>query len=330
MQDGKSNAENTEITAGGITAGAQTEGFVSEEGAYTAPSTSTQVPPQDEGIENTKQDSDDNDLFKFFGKEAVETLGIDVEQKPEEIKENDIEKEGKEIPESQIPPQQGTPQTPETPVTYTQEQVDSLLAERLAEEVQKFQHINTFFEEYQKDPYSYMAKHSPHLFEKFDEIQYVKEKLTNEFGEFTPDPNRVYQIGTTDYAFRIRQDQLLQEAQSLKNQAYTTVQSQQEAQIQEENSYKAAKAQELGMDVTAFESKIWNQLKSMDKVKALDAVIDGIIYKQKLDEKSANIRAQIDLSKAPPSPSNVTGTGRTMEGDKELAMIKRMFADGFE
>lgn len=333
----------TEIQAGGITANAQTTGFV-DENTYGIGAHKVNAPIREEGVSDTRDEYSDETLFKLFGKEATTVLGIEEKEKIDEsidqnIKSNVLDLPGNETKSEEPPAEKvevkdtasatsvmtsadGTV----TPVkTYTEEELNDILNSKLTEEVQKFQHINTFFEEYQKDPYNYMAKHSPHLFEKFDEIQYVKDKLAEEFGEFTPDPQRVYQIGTTDYTFRVRQDQLLFEAQSLKSQAQSNLESRQAAVIQDEQNYKAAKAKALGLDLSTFESKVWNLLKGMDNQKVLDTLVDAVIYRQKLEEKDANIKQQIDLTKAAPSPVNLAGTGRPQERDKDMDLLIKMF-----
>lgn len=230
------------------------------------------------------------------------------------------------------PAEVSTPE-PVSTVSYTQEQVNSMIEEqvntRLAEEVKRFESINTFFEEYQKDPYSYMAKYTPHLFEKFNELDYVKSKLSEEFGDFKPDPSRVYELGTQDYNFVMRQNELINEAKSLKSQAQSTITEQQQSQEQAESNYVTTKAKELGMDISTFNSNVWNKLKTMNTQSVLDTLVDAIILKEKLAEHKTNIKQQVDLTKVAPSPATQSGTGRPTE-DKEMTLLKSMFGSQFD
>lgn len=305
------------------------------------------TPPQDEGVENTKPASPDEELYKFFGREAEEYIDENVIEKNKEVN-NEIDEEINETnnvntsndtsteQKTELPfPEVGevinkeTSPTPSSSPLYTEEDLNEIVSKRVAEEVQKFSNINTFFEEYQKDPYAYMAKYSPQLFNKFDEIQYVKDKLHDEFGEFTIDPQRAYEIGTTDYQYRIRQDALLQEAQRLKNEATQNIQNQETEVNQLETEFKTSKAKALGLDVPTFETRIWNKLKSMDNQTVLDTLVDALIYKEKLEESNKNLKAQLDLTKSAPSPTNLSGTGSPAE-DKTMQLIKRMFKDEFD
>lgn len=252
----------------------------------------------------------------------------------------DIEKPVDTVPEPIVEPTTTIDKpvetvTPEPVLTtsYTQEQVDSMIEERvntrLAEEVKRFESINTFFEEYQKDPYSYMAKYSPHLFEKFNEVDYVKSKLSEEFGDFKPDPARVYELGTQDYSYVMRQNELINEAKSLKSQAKQTITEQQQSQEQAESNYITTKAKELGMDINTFNSNVWNKLKTMNTQSVLDTLVDAIILKEKLAEHKTNIKQQVDLTKVAPSPATQSGTGRPTV-DKEMALLKSMFGSQFD
>jgi len=305
------------------------------EGTAPVPPVAVNTPPPDEGVINTKPDSTDEDLMKFFGTGAEGFVEKDAGGMKVVMSEPVKPDQSAETPPAQpetTPPASETPATPaETaPQVYTQEQVNAMLDERLAQEVKKFEHINTFFEEYNKDPYGFMSKNAPHLFEKFNEQDYVTAKLAEEFGEFTPDPSRTFVMGTTDYNYRVRLDQLVQEAAGLKDQARNTLAQQEADMAQAETNYKTAKAQALGMDMSSFDSNVWSKIKAMNNDSVLDALVDSVIYKDKLAETSAAMRQQIDLTKGVPSPANVSGTGKPAEGDKDLALLKAMFGDEFD
>lgn len=318
------------------------EATVTEPTVVTVPDPVVNTPPLDEGVPDTKNPTDDAMFLKLFGKEAEpfvdeevvkQVAGMNVTM-TDPIKPSDNPLEHKaETPETPINTE--TPATPvstEAPVAPTiTPDIQNIIDERVAEEVQKFQHINTFFEEYQKDPYKFMATHSPHLFKNFNEVEYVQSKMAEEFGDFTPDPARALQIGTTDYNYVKRQSALEAEALSLKNTAESTLTAEQSAIEQSEQSYKAAKAQALGLDMNTFESRIWAKLKSMSPENVLDLIVDAVIYEGKLKEKDLNIKQQIDLTKGVPSPSNLAGTGRPVNvEDKDGQLLRKMFGDEFD
>jgi len=287
-------------------------------------------PPVETGVPDMKEPTPIEDLNKMLGitdtdnpSAPVETVVDTLIEEPQVI-DTPIEV-STEVPTQVV-------DTPTT-ISYTQEQVNSMVEEqvntRLADELKKFESINTFFEEYQKDPYSYIAKYSPHLFEKFNELDYVKSKLTEEYGDFKPDPSRVYELGTQDYSYVMRQNELINEAKSLKSQAQQTITGQQQSREQAESDYIATKAKELGMDIPTFNSNVWSKLNAMNNQSVLDTLVDAIILKEKLAEHKTNIKQQVDLTKVAPSPAIQSGTGRpTM--DKEMAMLKSMFGSQFD
>jgi hypothetical protein len=242
-----------------------------------------------------------------------------------------------DTPKSDIPPEPvvetpvvqptGTP-APSTPsiLTYTQEQIDELVNNRVTEEVKKFESINTFFDEFQKNPYEFMAKNSPHLFEKFDANAYVLDKIKTEFGEFEPDPKQALMFGTRDYQYAQRVNELVGEARTLQSNAKQTIEDTKNSELQAEQSYRTTKALSLGMDISDFDSKIWNKVKEMGSQNVLDALVDSVIYKDKLEVKNKNLKEVVDLTKGVPSP--VTVGGGNVTGDKDTKFINNLF--GFD
>lgn len=285
-------------------------------------------------VQDSKPESSTDDFLKVFAEPGDEPLvdagGATITEPVKEGDPSDLPKSDEPIsvPVDTPPEPPAVPTPPPTPLT--QEQIDALVNERvesrLVEEVKKYEAMNTFFDEYNKDPYAFMSKHSPHLFEKFNAIDYVQEKLNAEFGEFTPDPQKAFVLGTKDYQFRVRQDQLVNEANNLQTQAKQTINDQQNQQVVAEQTFKATKAKTLGMSESDFDTKIWSKIKAMDNSNVLDALVDAIIYKDKLAEKNLNIRTVVDLTNVVPSPTNVPA-GNPGE-DKQLSKLKTMF--GFD
>lgn len=285
-------------------------------------------------VQDSKPESSTDDFLKVFAEPGDEPLvdagGATITEPVKEGDPSDLPKSDEPIsvPVDTPPEPPAVPTPPPTPLT--QEQIDALVNERvesrLVEEVKKYEAMNTFFDEFNKDPYAFMSKHSPHLFEKFDVQSYVTDKMNAEFGEFVPDPNKVFQIGTQDYNYRVRLDQLVQEANGLQSQAKQTITDQQNQQVAAEQAFKATKAKSLGMSETDFDTKIWSKVKAMDNSNVLDMIVDAVIYKEKLAEKDMNTKTVIDLTKNVPSPTNVP-SGSPME-DKQLSAIKTMF--GFD
>ena len=290
--------------------------------------------PDETGVRDTVPAASPDELSHFFGKEAetvINTGGVEatLESPAIEVLETKtpIEEKIYEEPKIEAPVVTGQENIPtDVPTVFDEAEVNRRVQEQVAVEVQKFKHIDTFFEEYQKDPYAFMAKNSPHLFEKFNEQDFIQNKLNEEFGEFRPDPNKVWEYGTPDFQFRERVQELTSQARNYKIEAQSTISNQQNEQTQNEQSFKANKAKELGMDSTTFETKVWNKLKGMDSVSALSALVDAVLINEKLNEKDRNIKEQINLTKGAPSPTAVTSTGVPAE-DAVSKVLKKMFAD---
>lgn len=290
-------------------------------------------------VVDNKPDSNIDDLLRVFAEpdEVAEPLvdagGAIITEPVKPGDSSDLPKPD-ELPAEPVvvtPTEGGEPAQPApASIAVSQEEIDRLVNERvenrLVEEVKKYEAMNTFFDEYNKDPYAFMSKHSPHLFEKFNAIDYVQEKLNAEFGEFTPDPQKAFVLGTKDYQFRVRQDQLVNEANNLQTQAKQTINDQQNQQVVAEQTFKATKAKTLGMSESDFDTKIWSKIKAMDNSNVLDALVDAIIYKDKLAEKNLNIKTVVDLTNVVPSPTDVPA-GNPGE-DKQLSKLKTMF--GFD
>lgn len=227
------------------------------------------------------------------------------------------------IPTEPIQPT-GTPAPIQPQTTFTQADIDRIVAEREIEIGKKYEALNAFMEEWKANPYGVMSKSAPHLFQQFDEIGYVNSKLQAEFGEFTPDPAKVYLVGTEDWKYVQRQNALLTEAQDLKNNVVNTV-TQNQTQVQESlEQYKTTKAQSLGMTPDAFNSLVWNKVEAMKDNEVLDVIVNSLIAINKLGEVKDNLNRATDISTIPPSPTSVAGAG-TPVADTEIATITELF-----
>lgn len=296
-----------------------------------------QIPPKEEGKTDTIPPGDDNLFRALFGAEGMAGIGKPVE--PEETTTEQVQSQQENIAEPPKVAEETTPQTPTQgatppPRVYTEEEIADIVNQKVAVEVEKFQNVEKLLTEYQSDPYKFMAQFAPHLFKEFDKVKYVRDKLTEEFGaDFQIDPQRSYIYGTTDYDYRMRQDQLVQEATGLERQALSQLQNNSSMQTEEMKQtveqFKTAKAKALGIDVPTFETRIWKQLEQMDTQNVLDALVDAIVYKEKLMEQEKNLKSQVELSKNAPSPAVIPGSGKPPE-KSDIDFLKEMFKDGFE
>lgn len=251
-------------------------------------------------VEDSTPHTSDEELAKILGvipgyedlntdKPKEEEVTNDVVTLDSNIKlpEDIVKKEENPFVSIEEPPkeQQQQQEPIQTVASYTEEQLREAVANAVLESEQKWENIRTSFEEFQKDPYRFYAKYSPHIIEKFDDAGWVQSKLTEEFGDdFVFDQSQMQVYGTPSNKYMRRQLELAQEAEGIRKAALETKNESANQSVEQLNNYKKQVIDKHKItNEVEFDQTIWKEINSYSTVDVYDKLVELALLKQKLD-----------------------------------------------
>lgn len=269
-----------------------------------SPAVENPVNTGDEAIKFAKQDT-------FIDRQKQDLNPKIVEEKIEPEKVKDIFDEilnPKEVKKAQ----DGVETSPDTAaeIQFTQDKVNEMIAAAVLETENKYQDMKLAFDEFQKNPYEFYAKHSPYVLQKMDVVSYVNDKLKEEFGEdFQYNPQDVAIFGSPSNRYFKRQNELEAEANNYKNTASNTL-SEQEKQVEsEKKEFKQTVMKKYGFANEAdFDQQVWNDLNQLTAKEVWENLIQFKLVKAKLNLLQGNIKQPISKSFSVPGVGDINGS----------------------
>lgn len=166
------------------------------------------------------------------------------------------------------------------------------------------------FQEFEKDPNAFLVKYAPHIvIKQFDQNGFVKAGLDKDFGaDFNFDYTKAYQVGSADYNYRLRQDELVQEARKLSQGAQNTL-LEQEAQAKEvyHTATEAARVK-LGVDENTWNTKVLSVINNAKQDEIIELIGRSILGENNSAEYKANLEKAAAISNQV-TPSAVISQG---------------------
>lgn len=186
----------------------------------------------------------------------------------------------------------------------------------LRENAETFANRLEAFQEFERDPNAFLTKHAPHIIIKqFDQNAFVKAGLDKEFGaEFNFDYTKAYEVGSADYNYRLKQDELVQEARKLSQGAQNTL-LEQEAQAKEVYHVATEAARvKLGVDENTWNTKVLSVINNAKQDEIIELIARSVL------SKDNNIEYKANLEKAAAVSNQVTPTSVISQGTQQQAV----------
>jgi len=235
-----------------------------------------------------------------------------------------VQKETPIVPDQVTPPEQQSPNI-ETP------NVEELIASAVAEERQRWENIQTSLDEYQKDPYAFYAKHSPHILQNFDIDSYVNTELEKEFGsDFVVDPAQIGRFGTLSNKYLRRQQELAGQAEQYQREAVSKIAQQEESAVSQLSNYKAEVMKKFQIaDAAKFDQDIWNPINALTPAQVYDNLVELSLMKSRLDAIKSNIGKETPMKTFTNAPSIMEAQGGEVKigGDRDTKAMNSMFSE---
>lgn len=169
----------------------------------------------------------------------------------------------------------------------------------------------TAIEEFQANPNEFLKKYaSDFVVKQFDTTGYVKNKLDKEFGsEFKFDISRAYEVGTADFNYRVRQDQLIAEANSIVSGAQNEIiESQNKAQQAYNEASEAARVK-LGVDENTWKTKVLSVIETTPREGILELIGRSILIEKNTTEYKAGLQNASNVARQVTPISAMSGQG---------------------
>ena len=230
------------------------------------------------------------------------------------------------VQNQQTPPQPVTPAVetaPLAPVTPEEYFVELEGGSKVSVPAELYNHVTTLrenaetyanrleaFQEFEKDPNAFLTKHAPHIIIKqFDQNAFVKAGLEKDFGaDFNFDYTKAYEVGSSDYNYRLRQDELVQEARGLSQGAQNTI-LEQETQAKEVYHVATEAARvKLGVDENTWNTQVLSVINNAKQDEIIELIARSVLSKNNNIEYKANLEKAAAISNQV-TPASVISQG---------------------
>jgi len=216
--------------------------------------------------------------------------------------------------EVQIQPQTETQQVQEQTTIpegyYTKQQLDEEVQRAVTQAQEQWKNISAVQEEFQKDPYAFYAKYSPHVMEKFNADAWIKDKLNEEFGEtFEFIPEQLSDPNSLSSKFLERRIELKAEAAQKIQDSKITIEQQKAASAQAEQNFINSMVQKYKFpSVEDFNQNVWSKISSLSTEEFYERLVRYELMVSRLDQIKSGIKAPTNRAYSVPGITNLNGS----------------------
>jgi len=207
--------------------------------------------------------------------------------------------------------------------SFTQEQVNDMIAAARAEEALKWEEANKTFKQYEENPYQFLSQVAPHLFKSFDTEGYVNDKLESEFGkDFQPIAEESLKFNSPSNKYLRRQMELEQEALSLQKNADSNIEQSTQETNTKFNEFKLSVMTKYGFDNQAdFDQQVWNDIAAMNGSEVWETLVKYKLLVKNADTIKKNLRQQPSKAFQTPGITDLSGAPNQLP---DAGLIKEM------
>jgi hypothetical protein len=218
---------------------------------------------------------------------------------------DDILNPGEVQPTTPVEPQQ----VPQGDV-YTKDQVDQMVQEAVTQAQEQWKNVSAVQEEFQKDPYAFYAKYSPHIMENFNQEAWVKDQLDKEFGEtFEFVPEQLGDPNSLSSKFLERRIELRSEANQKVQESKATLEQQKAASAQAEQSFVKSMVDKYKFSsIEDFNQNVWSKISSLSTEEFYERLVRYELMVSRLDQIKSGIKAPTNRAYSVPGVTNLNGS----------------------
>lgn len=193
---------------------------------------------------------------------------------------------------------------------YTKEQVDQMVQEAVTQAQEQWKNVSAVQEEFQKDPYAFYAKYSPHIMENFNQEAWVKDQLDKEFGEtFEFVPEQLGDPNSLSSKFLERRIELRSEANQKVQESKATLEQQKAASIQAEQSFVKSMVDKYKFSsIEDFNQNVWSKISSLSTEEFYERLVRYELMVSRLDQIKSGIKAPTNRAYSVPGVTNLNGS----------------------
>lgn len=233
---------------------------------------------------------------------------ISAQPKPEAPKDglfDDILNPNEVQPTAPVEPQQ----VPQGDV-YTKEQVDQMVSEALTQAQEQWKNVSAVQEEFQKDPYAFYAKYSPHIMETFNQDAWIKDQLDKEFGEtFEFVPEQLSDSNSLSSKFLERRIALKSEAAQKVQDSKMAIEQQKATSAQAEQSFIKSMVDKYKFSsIEDFNQNVWSKISSLNTEEFYERLVRYELMVSRLDQIKSGIKAPTNRAYSVPGVTNLNGS----------------------
>lgn len=222
----------------------------------------------------------------------------------------DILNPGEVPPQSPTETQQVQEQTTVPEGYYTKEQLVEEVQKAVNQAQEQWKSVAAVQEEFQKDPYAFYAKYSPHIMENFNAEAWIKDQLNKEFGEtFEFIPEQLSDPNSLSSKFLERRIELKAEAAQKVHESKATIEQQRAASAQAEQNFINSMVQKYKFpSVEDFNQNVWSKISSLSTEEYYERLVRYELMVSRLDQIKSGIKAPTNRAYSVPGITNLNGS----------------------